>query len=748
MPTRRSIILRHPSRPSRIAGTSLLLILVLHAAAARAAARLALPGTVEQYARLEFDVPLRKNHANPYDPDEVKLDAVFICPSGVRRTVPAFFFQAYDPLFNLPRHQSAWRVRFTPREVGKYGVRLRLAEKEKPERMLARGSFEVRPSRRPGFVWRSRPPSPYFALSTGAAFFPIGLNYCWGDRQNPARYLRELDRLAGEGVNCVRVWTCPWWLPIESSRFGKRKRTIGWYDQGACALLDAILERCEKNGIRVILCIEQFGNFEPAGGHVGHWPQNPYNKRMGGPCAGTSDFFRGASAREFFKRKLRYLIGRFGHSTALMAWELFNEVELVRFEKGDFRANEPMVAEWHREMTEYLRRHDPYAHLVCTSADEALQRRLLLAGAIDFLQFHLYDRPDYAAAVADVIGSHRNRYGAPLLISEYGEIKKDPRNVSLRRGMWASVAAGAAGGGLYWWKALKGKQGPFHPPLAHFLKGIDWQAQRFRPARATDLDVSGNEGPGKFTDLVVPTTLEYGNEVKGGVTCQVRRDGTLSPLGKLPKFLQGTGKPKIQQPLLFDVEFPQDGAIGLKVNIVSDHAVIDFYVDGRRNARKELITGPNNKEAKRSKWFKQWMTYQDTYDREYVFPVPAGRHKIRIANSGRDWAQIEYVRFVGYKRADRPKVGVTAVVGQSAALAYVYSLDHAWEAVNEGRAPHQRRPVQFTLHGLPDGAYLVQHWRPATGKIADSHRATSRRGKLLLRDVNVLEDVALKILPQ
>jgi len=776
------------SRPARPVCGVLVFLAVTGLVAQAAEINVRIPESVGQFGKLEISVDIDRAFANPYDPNVVRLDAAFDAPSGVRKWVPGFFFEGYDPLLDLPTHKSGWRVRFAPEEIGTYWVRLFLAERGSARTRIGGGRFAVaapprgRPSPRArGFVWRSRLPSHYFvfnglprpsrrtrqapltgrsdaALRGRAAFFPVGMNYCWGRSDQPENYLQGLERLADSGVNCVRVWTCPWWLAIESSHHGRRKGTIGRYEQKACALLDTILEKCEERGLYVMLCFEQFGNLQPAGGQVGQWPNNPYNERMGGPCGSTSEFFRNPAARTHFKKRLRYLIARWGYSTALMAWELFNEVELVVFESGDINSNRPLVAAWHKEMAEYLRANDPWGHLICTSSDESLQQDLFLAGAVDFLQFHLYQRrdakgsiSDYARAVAGLMGSRVTRFGTPLLLGEYGEWKNDPQRTSLRRGMWAALASGAAGAGLYWWEGDLDDAIRVFEPVARFVRDVPWREQRFRPARITDLATADAGAPANehaFKDVVIPTTLDYGQEIKGGVPCTVHPDGSMSAPDAIPKFLHGSGKASLKQPYIFDVEFKRVGAVAVKVNTVSDSAVMDVYVDSRKVGTKVLITGPNNTEAKRSEWFKEWMTYQDVFDTEYSFPIPEGTHRIRIVNSGKDWVKVDYVRLIGYKPPGLPKVAVTGIVGRDMAILYAYRLGRGWTA-QFGQARGEQgpalRPVEFDLHGLPDGEYVLEQWDPASGNVIKRPTAHCRNGVLSVRSLRLADETALKI---
>ena len=69
-----------------------------------------------------------------------------------------------------------------------------------------------------------------------------------------------------------------------------------------------------------------------------------------------------ATARALYQKRLRYLIGRYGYSPHLLAWEFFNEIDNVF---GPLNGDD--VVAWHRQMGQWLHAHDPYGHLVTTS---------------------------------------------------------------------------------------------------------------------------------------------------------------------------------------------------------------------------------------------------------------------------------------------------------------------------------------------------------------------------------------------
>src|SRR6266481_9445051 len=113
-----------------------------------------------------------------------------------------------------------------------------------------------------------------------------------------------------------------------------------------------------------------------------NWAINPWNAKNGGFLATPEEFFTNPRARALTRAKYRYILARWGYSTHVLAWELFNEVEwtdAIRNQHAD------TVAAWHREMAAFLRQQDPNRHLITTSSDTKIPG---LYEAMDYVQPH------------------------------------------------------------------------------------------------------------------------------------------------------------------------------------------------------------------------------------------------------------------------------------------------------------------------------------------------------------------------
>ncbi len=432
---------------------------------------IALNPEVRQYAMQEILFHLPPEYPASNDSARIAVAAEFTAPSGRLIRVPAFYWQSADPFANAPEQETGWKVRFTPVESGPWVFRLVAARPGLPERETARNAFQVLPGVAPGFVRRN---GRAFTLDSGETFFPLGANRCWGDPRRTDRYLHDMELLAASGVNCLRVWIAPWWIPLE--------QTPACFDPVAAARLDLIVEHAEALGLRLILCIEQHGNLEPAGGEIGLWNRHPYNTANGGPCRLRTQFFTAPEARRLFQNRLRYLVARWGYSPAVMAWELFNEVEWASYENEGFHRHFESVAAWHVEMARFLRAADPYGRLVATSSHIPLQRRLLERNAIDFIQPHIYDQDNLMGALTEALAPLR-QLPAPVLVGEFGLRKDDGKPDYVTLGVLVSAVAGAGAGALPWLSDATDLR-PYCARLGaarRTLAGLRWDAPDFTP---------------------------------------------------------------------------------------------------------------------------------------------------------------------------------------------------------------------------------------------------------------------------
>jgi len=191
-------------------------------------------------------------------------------------------------------------------------------------------------------------------------------------------------------------------------------------------------------------------------------------------------------------------------SLHIMAWEFWNEINCV----WGYRKRSQDVMNWTAEMGRYLRKIDPWRHLVVNSLGSFLvDDRLWKLPEMDFTQVHGYWHPtnpaskemgkDMAEFVPHWIGRIR-RFGKPALFAEFGLVnprwghspraEDDKDGVHLHNGLWSSVMSGAAGTAmLWWWGNYVDPQDLYYhfAAVASFVEGVPWTTAGFRPARVS-----------------------------------------------------------------------------------------------------------------------------------------------------------------------------------------------------------------------------------------------------------------------
>jgi len=430
---------------------------------------------VERYGKFEVGVQFEGTYGNLFDPDDALVEGVFTSPEGESQTVRAFFAGYADS----ERFGRAWPIfllRFAPTKIGRWTFLVRVRNPEGETNSRKRW-FYVTDSDSPGFLQISRRDPRYFEFHNGDFYYPIGQNIAW--TQDYPSYLKKQKET---GQNWVRIWLCPWNLQLE--------KKPGRYDLEDAERLDGIIELAERSGIHVQLVLNYHGMVTGE-----NWAKNPYNYKNDGPCYMPAQFFTNERARELFKRRLDYVLARWGYSTTVFAWELFNEADIAEYSTFSD------VVKWHSEMSDYLEKKDPNNHLVTTSLHKDWARSEIWdLPNIDFLQAHVYE-VDIAKKVLDLYFETR-KFKKPFFVGEYGrgaapgEAQKDPEGCDLRAALWGTFMVPVAGSTMPWWwdsYIRPHELERLFAPLAEFAKGTDRRAQNYRLIETAILRDDGKE---------------------------------------------------------------------------------------------------------------------------------------------------------------------------------------------------------------------------------------------------------------
>jgi hypothetical protein len=576
---------------------------------------------VEKYGLIEFAIEPSRQYTNPFDPHEVDLSLVIQTPEGKTFKLPAFFVQQYErktitksgrmAAWMYPLGQPVWRARFAPADVGRYRVVAEMRDSEGLARSEA-AEFDCVASPLRGFVRVSRQDPRFFEFDEGQPFFPIGQNLAFigeGQYVTLPKMEQIFERLAENGANWLRVWTCchDWALAIEA-RKSAWGRSWSWHPPitplpGAEASGRKCLRLTEGAGADLAVSPSHSVALRPdtkyvlsgriktespahvqvitgphrlaapvASGPNGNWQEfrlefatgsDEYwlgrtalhlegsgaawadalslKEAGGGPellweadvnrtergfynpvdcymldqvvasaqqrgiylqlCLITRDLYMNSlkdeqsdeyqQAIDDAKNLLRYVVARYGYSTAVVSWEYFNEQD------PGLPTNR-----FYRELGEYLQQVDIYHHLRSTSTWHPSPRDWRHP-QLDVADTHFYLRPvpdrKYADEVDAALGNaaelRQHAAGKPVLIGEFGlanaqwqptkEMNESSEVVDFHNGLWASALSGTSGTAMFWWWDRLDRRNHYrhYRPLADFVADIPWTTAGLQPAR-------------------------------------------------------------------------------------------------------------------------------------------------------------------------------------------------------------------------------------------------------------------------
>ena len=656
-----------------------------------------------------------------------------------------------DVLF-APEGKPGWRAHFTPSEVGEYRYRVTArtpdATVESDE-----AAFDVADSDRPGFVRVSGDDPHYFAFDNGEGFFPIGHDVIWSGAGGPLTEAMEyFPKMEAHGENCTYLImgaldAFPPVLAIEWSELGR-------YDQDAAAAVDWYLDLARKHGIYVKLSFDVHAHNIRAG-RPGLWEQNPYSTERGGPCAGPNEFYTSPEAVAQYKKRLRYIVARWGHRPEIMAWESFAEINGAVEEDGHSGwryGTEPghdevseMLAAWLAETSDYLRAVDPYDHLISVSfGSDGSDDRLWALPQMDYTQIHHYNSLDTAPQIARWCRTLTERYAKPMMVTEFGwdvratDLTVDPLGICNHNGIWAGVMSGAAGGPQNWWCDRIDALDLYHQyrSLRDFTDGIDWAREGFRHA-----DIQLN-APAQETlpSVALPATGPFSDGQVSEFT--VGRDGAVNDPGQVPSHLLAPGRPEPHVRPTFHVDYPVAGQFVVRVDSVSPDARLDVYVDDELVLQQELPAQAAS--GVTSVFEERWQVWRGIYDREFAVPVPAGRHAIRLENGkpGASWIRIANYALTNY---DAEPVRAFGLTGRNTTVVWFQNKLSTWGNDRRGGEPGTIRQATADVTVGSPGNYRIEWWGTWAGKVMRTEEATATEGRIVLRLPAFTRDVACKI---
>ena len=452
----------------------------------------------------------------------------------------------------------------------------------------------------------------WFRKSDGEPYWPVGIDVAWGS--GPAKQVQSYFPLMKKaGMNWSRVWACHWDDRNPYWMANSLNPKDNWMSEVALDRWDSVIKSAEANGIHFQFVCFHHGMFSSSVNP--NWQDHPWNAKNGGFLKSASDFFTDTEAKRRTKMLLRYFVARYGYSTSIMAWELFNEVQFVDRirEKNDWET----VGKWHDEMAKYVRSIDTNHHLITTSSE---------LGKPIWAQTDYYQGHGYPVSIAGMLAGTPNPGPKPMFYGEIGPSGGGPESgaTARREGFWSALFAGHSGAGQYWyWDQMTPdafKEYAFFNTIMRILP----PARTFKPQ---DVHLRVPLGG----DLVFRPGRGWGNSSL--TTFNLPDDNAAAKSGQLSSYIQGEANRKMQpKPLTFVFDATMAGKLTMHAADVSGGGgKLDISVNGMSVLVKDFPGGkkPEGDNATLS------------------VPFAAGHNEIIVNNVGADWVNMDRFTFTG-----------------------------------------------------------------------------------------------------
>ncbi|MFN8117902.1 MAG: PKD domain-containing protein [Bacteroidia bacterium] len=462
---------------------------------------------------------------NPYDQDQIKLVGTYYQQGiGSQKVRYGFYYRDIRILGNGYVQQQSnypFRIRFAPQNTGDYRLHLELyVAGSKIDETYC--DFTVKDLSKYGF-WslnsmgklKDSRNHEIFAIGQNVAFAnPCTNNQndlnCSFDEQRS--YINELAINQG---NLVRIRLDPWSNDIEWEELGvygsNRIAGENFKRQYHAYQLDQTFDLCEQNGMYIFLTLMQDQTLNPLD-HYGTgyaWPLSPYSSVIANP----QDFLTDAAARLAFKKKLDYIIARYGYSANLGMYSILNEANGVENWQNSSSVRTDMM-NWHCEMSSYLKNTYPQ-HLITTGYTQTgtsktnsliKEDNTFVCGSIDIASCNHYStsRDLHKERHDEIPKRVSNNWNAnlhtnikPFIFGELGMTDCQPysdqfTDAEFHNTIWStSMYDNAIGSGLYWYD-WEQKQGINHRINFNALKNFTTDLNLSTDAYVSKWDFGGS----------------------------------------------------------------------------------------------------------------------------------------------------------------------------------------------------------------------------------------------------------------
>ena len=462
---------------------------------------------------------------NPFDPLDVDIKAIFQWEPqpGLWYTKGqqyGFYYREYQ--LDTTGPSVAWhrdeitleehfRVRYSPPQVGKWRVQFVIFLKNINTYTTGYYYFDVIESDNPGYM-KVAQGGKYFEVGNDI-FFPIGQNeaypecvseYCsdmpiyttpegvwslesYGSQKSPVKsyrmYHKVLEKMKAGGANYFRMLVNQWGLEIEfeelGNYYGRMEQT--WE-------MDRIMDKADELDLRMTWNMALHTYFEDGSIYwFVNWDFPSGDCNSNGWCYNTipgvntpQDVMTNATAKRYYKNRLRYLISRYGYSTNIGLVELVSEINNIgqgdsydiindtcrevgshqgKYNLGNEQAIDE-VQNWQIDMLSYIKNdlgHTEHLTGVSYAGGPDSTDLIYHSSVVDYIGFNYYQNNiTRFEAMPDIFyDKYRMTQGLykPLFNGEIGvasEFSACGAEAEWHKNIWITPFTGFAGSGLSW----------------------------------------------------------------------------------------------------------------------------------------------------------------------------------------------------------------------------------------------------------------------------------------------------------
>lgn len=455
------------------------------------------PQTTQMFSPVEITFDLSGTWNNPFDPNQIDVTATVVGSQDLVSIVHGFVVRDTEidiaaNRIGAPRTLK-WKIRFTPWNIGGYGVFIRIADMKST---IEHPKIGIRVNNGEGGFFQVERNSRYFMKSRRSAV----LSGATVSLESP-NWLQSLDELQRSGAKLCRiVWPEPNaqrdWRNISEIAVDPDPTSFH-----TVQLMEAALDAAKARNLAVILTLSTSNELNPSGG----WTRSRFNKENGGPCDSPDEFWTNLRARLLYKRGLRYLFSRLQNYDNILGVEFFHGIEAPAF--------------WIQEMANEVVGVHTYLLPISSFPGAPDVWRLNRVGYATIPVTYRDTPASTALQVVSDIRSARSATNKPIVPIASARAANAEQ---ARMAVWTSIFGGAASGAVL---ASASEAAFDHEPFNRFVSKVDWQRRKFIEIVPVVLDGIYACALGDESGAIALAVPEGQAAMVGNIQLPVQRDG-------------------------------------------------------------------------------------------------------------------------------------------------------------------------------------------------------------------------------